>query len=317
MWATRNSIPSASNDRRGFTIVELLIVIVVIGILAAITIVAYNGIQQKAREVTLKSDLAGAASLMAAEDAQNGSYPLAEASVNNNKGLPASSGTSYQYQSTGASYCITGTSGSISYAIQNTSTSPMPGACPGDNANGAITNLAANPSFESGVTGWAGVYGQTPIARVTGGSGVILGTAALEANIGTANQAGVQYTTSGLLASTNYIVSAYVTLISGDPTNLSLRVGDGSGTQGSKSFASLLIVNQPVRVFLPWKSSPTSPNASVFFWRSGVSTGSAVIRLDGVLITTGSVLYGYADGSSPDWTWDGAVNQSTSRGMPK
>jgi len=35
-------------SRRGFTIVELLIVIVVIAILAAITIVAYNGIQQRA-----------------------------------------------------------------------------------------------------------------------------------------------------------------------------------------------------------------------------------------------------------------------------
>ena len=35
--------------KSGFTIVELLIVIVVIGILAAITIVAYNGIQQRAR----------------------------------------------------------------------------------------------------------------------------------------------------------------------------------------------------------------------------------------------------------------------------
>lgn len=35
-------------NRRGFTIVELLIVIVVIAILAAITVVAYNGIQTKA-----------------------------------------------------------------------------------------------------------------------------------------------------------------------------------------------------------------------------------------------------------------------------
>jgi len=39
--------------RRGFTIVELLIVIVVIAILAAITIVAYNGIQQRSRITAL------------------------------------------------------------------------------------------------------------------------------------------------------------------------------------------------------------------------------------------------------------------------
>jgi prepilin-type N-terminal cleavage/methylation domain-containing protein len=38
-----------NRNQNGFTIVELLIVIVVIGILAAITIVAYNGIQQRAR----------------------------------------------------------------------------------------------------------------------------------------------------------------------------------------------------------------------------------------------------------------------------
>lgn len=38
----------ARSKQPGFTIVELLIVIVVIGILAAITIVAYNGVQQRA-----------------------------------------------------------------------------------------------------------------------------------------------------------------------------------------------------------------------------------------------------------------------------
>lgn len=42
---------------RGFTIVELLIVIVVIAILAAITIMAYNGIQQRARDTQRKSDV--------------------------------------------------------------------------------------------------------------------------------------------------------------------------------------------------------------------------------------------------------------------
>lgn len=45
--------PSAT--RNGFTIVELLIVVVVIAILAAITIVTYNGITNQAKDATKAS----------------------------------------------------------------------------------------------------------------------------------------------------------------------------------------------------------------------------------------------------------------------
>lgn len=42
--------PSSHTQRRGFTIVELLIVVVVIAILASITFVSFNGIQARARD---------------------------------------------------------------------------------------------------------------------------------------------------------------------------------------------------------------------------------------------------------------------------
>ncbi len=58
----------------GFTIVELLIVIVVIAILAAVSIVAYQGLQQRARDSDVKSDLAQIAKLLHMYAADNGNY---------------------------------------------------------------------------------------------------------------------------------------------------------------------------------------------------------------------------------------------------
>lgn len=61
--------------QRGFTIVELLVVIVVIGILAAITIVAYNGIQNRARDTDRMSDINAIRKALEVYKSFNGEYP--------------------------------------------------------------------------------------------------------------------------------------------------------------------------------------------------------------------------------------------------
>ncbi|OGL25664.1 hypothetical protein A3E49_01260 [Candidatus Saccharibacteria bacterium RIFCSPHIGHO2_12_FULL_49_19] len=66
---------SIRRNNRGFTIVELLIVIVVIGILAALVIVTYTGIQQRARDTERKTDINAIHGQVEAYYAQNGSYP--------------------------------------------------------------------------------------------------------------------------------------------------------------------------------------------------------------------------------------------------
>lgn len=68
----------AHKQKNGFTIVELLIVIVVIAILAAITVVAYNGIQARAKSTQLQSKLNGVYKKIEAYNAEFGSYPATQ-----------------------------------------------------------------------------------------------------------------------------------------------------------------------------------------------------------------------------------------------
>jgi prepilin-type N-terminal cleavage/methylation domain-containing protein len=59
----------------GFTVIELLIVIVVIGILAAIVISTYSGIQVKQRNSKRQTDIQAVQTQLEAFYSQNGYYP--------------------------------------------------------------------------------------------------------------------------------------------------------------------------------------------------------------------------------------------------
>ncbi len=63
------------NGKQGFTIVELLIVIVVIAILASISIVAYNGIQTRAQNTKNTQAVAAWAKSLIFYKSEKGAYP--------------------------------------------------------------------------------------------------------------------------------------------------------------------------------------------------------------------------------------------------
>lgn len=160
-------------SRDGFTIVELLIVVVVIAILAAITIVSFNGITQRAKQTTVLSDASNAASAMVTDNIGNGSYSASPGSVNGGRGIQVSPGNSYSFYSTATTFCITvssSTSGVNSYYVSNTTTSPTLGVCAQD-LGAPVVNLAGDGTsgYVNGTGAAARVFGPTALAADAAG----------------------------------------------------------------------------------------------------------------------------------------------------
>jgi len=96
----------------GFTVVELVVVIVVIGILAAITVVGYGAWQKTIAETQIKNDINSARVAMENYRSFNGKYPDDFSTI----GFKASDGVNIWGSSinNGASYSISATSNRIS-----------------------------------------------------------------------------------------------------------------------------------------------------------------------------------------------------------
>lgn len=138
----------------GFTLVELLIVIVVISILAAVTVVAYNQIQSRASQSVASENAAQAYRKLAMYFVDNGSYPpsLQTVGINPNQGS-----NTYQYSydnsTNPATFCVTATSNNYDFHVDNSDTTAS-GACTGHVAGGVtyVTNFVPNPGMENNST---------------------------------------------------------------------------------------------------------------------------------------------------------------------
>ena len=141
-----------TSSKKGFTIVELLIVIVVIGILATITIVAYNGITQRAHTATLQGDLSQDYSSLGIYQTTNGTFPGNQSAA----GLKSSPGNTptYYVSSDGSSYCLQATGFGSTYSISNNGNTPVQGYCSGTtlvagNASPSIPTIIGTSAYDS------------------------------------------------------------------------------------------------------------------------------------------------------------------------
>jgi prepilin-type N-terminal cleavage/methylation domain-containing protein len=320
-------------SERGFTIVELLIVIVVIGILAAITIVAYNGVSQRA---------SAAASQSAAEQAAK--KVLTYMVLNSDQvptdlvtaGVPSNGNTAFQYSSNPTSspqtFCITATTGSKSYFVNNsTQTTPAAGSCP-------LTNLLLNPSFETDSANWdyrwyganggsgnntrpttGGAQGGSYLRKTwtTSGAGQDVGfsTNAIPSRLSV--QSGLQYYVSGYLRTNRSGFIPYIWVCWYDASGVQLN----NGNCVAANSAQVLPTNSWTRISGTLTSPMGATQAYLVFSNVADSANwiaGDTLDFDGaMLVQTTSTSVNYADGNSTNWSWNGTPNESTSTGPPQ
>ncbi len=306
MWARKQT------RMVGFTIVELLIVVVVIAILAAITIVAYNGIQNRAKESALQSTVSQAGKKVASIGIQNADIvPLDKAAFLAATNLSDSSAATYTYYANDAarSYCVSAVStGTISpYAYSSDGGVAEKGEC--------SMNLVTNPGMEAGVVSGYGPRYSATLARVTtearsGSASLRVITPGSVADEGV-NMSATAGTVSPGFAGT-FTGSAWVKAPAGAPLRLFLEEISSANAYVAGSTQNFTATGSWQRISV--SRTVTDPTRKFVVNVRTNSVNAVTFYVDDVMITAGSSLYEYGDGSSSKWKWMSTENASASFG---
>jgi len=158
--------------RRAFTVVELLVVIVVIGVLAAITIVSYSNITQNANTNSIKIDLTNFSKSLELSRTSSSTdvYPDTATLA----GLKPSNGATltYNYVSGSKHYCLEETLSGLTYSITNINRTVTQSQC-----------------IYNGILGWWKFNGDATDSSGNGNNGNVVGATLTTGQNGTANGA--------------------------------------------------------------------------------------------------------------------------------
>ena len=304
-----------AKKQTGFTIVELLIVVIVIAILATITIVGFNGIQNRAKQSSAAASAAQVSKKLAVLQVENSNQAPTQAQFD---AIAASiPGTTFQYTpGSNGSYCVTATTSGVSYYISQGNKNPTAGSCFGDPVNGvaSVVNLVPNPSFEENRSLWS-VSGNSSLTHPS--TGGYIGNRYLSL-ARTANAAIAYYSfaipVSGPDAYTGSMWARYpagrqatLRFIQYNANNDVIDGGvTGNTVTGNGNWQRLSFTNTML-------ADTRSVRFDIVMNTAASAIGDA-LDIDGAMLTQGSALHAYADGSSPGWQWQDTPHGSPSSG---
>lgn len=296
----------------GFTIVELLVVIVVIAILAAISTIAFNGIRERAQTASVQASLSQATDQLALYAVENTGYPANLAAFTALLGQNAN--VQYQYSvnsSLPAGYCVTATIDRTAYFTAHEFLSggtrinqqtPAKGTCPGHTAatgggpaTPTVVNLAPNPGIETDTASYTAANGAS-IARSTTRSQT--GSSSLQVTLPVNTAAyipgiilftGSIGSSETLKPSTTYTISSYVYIPAGTPDVL-LNVGSSGRASVTNDPAkrATSVKDSWVRIENTFTTTSSGGPVQVFLVTSA-PTGSSTTRfwVDSVMVSEG------------------------------
>lgn len=323
-------------NQPGFTIVELLIVVVVIAILAAITIVAYNGIQNRAKISNVQSTASQVTKKLSTYAITNGELYPTVANFTTATGFTLSNdgSTPYQYSvsSDQKTFCLTTTVNKLSYYTTQSSMKPTEGACAGHGANGVatITNLHPNPgavnASGTGFGSWAGSGGNIGTPFVVSAPWSASGSAfrMTWTTIGSADSGdiSVRFDTGQLQPDTKYTAvyklkgpnrSSWVT----SQAIYAATAGTWTTFDKFPTTTQSLAANQVVERWITFSATAAGFSSGLRAPQSLTSKiANDTLEISEAIIYEGDYVPGrqWAWGDSSGWAWTGAVHNSPSTG---